>query len=310
MQARREFLGAEWRISMTDKKMLFVYNPFAGKASIKGSLSDIIDTFTKGGYEVTVYPTQCKGDGVQMIEDLSGEYDIIGCSGGDGTLGDVVRGMMRRTNKIPIGYIPAGSTNDFGKSVEIPSNMINAATKIVSGKRFSCDIGAMNNDYFVYVAAFGLFTDVSYETDQQAKNALGHLAYVIEGAKRLNAVESYPLKITWDEGVIEDTFVLGMVTNSKYVGGFKNITGSDIAFNDGKFEVTLIKKPATIFEARKVIAALLGGKDDPDNMYRFKSSKLKVESENPVSWTLDGEFGGEHTNVTIENINEAIDLIV
>ncbi|MDE6892090.1 MAG: YegS/Rv2252/BmrU family lipid kinase, partial [Lachnospiraceae bacterium] len=177
---------------MEKKKMLFIYNPRAGKARIRSNLLDIIDIFTKAGYEVTAYPTQMKGDGVAAVRERRlGYYDIIVCSGGDGTLDEVVSGMMQCERRIPIGYVPAGSTNDFANSLSIPRDMIRAAEMIIDGKTFDCDIGAFNDDFFVYIAAFGLFTDVSYETRQDIKNVLGHMAYILAGMRRLSSIKSY-----------------------------------------------------------------------------------------------------------------------
>ena len=159
-----------------DKKMLFIYNPRAGKAQIRSNLLDIIDIFVKAGYEVTAYPTQASGDAVKAVKTRRAGYDIVVCSGGDGTLDEVVTGMMQCEEKLPIGYVPAGSTNDFANSLKIPKNMIKAANVVVRGKNFACDIGAFNNDSFIYVAAFGIFTNVSYETKQHVENVLGHAA--------------------------------------------------------------------------------------------------------------------------------------
>ena len=205
------------------QKMLFIYNPRAGKAQIRSNLLDIIDIFVKAGYEVTAYPTQAAGDAVKAVRTRQEGYDLVVCSGGDGTLDEVVSGMMKCDEKLPIGYIPAGSTNDFANSLKIPKSMIKAADVVVKGKNFPCDIGAFNHDSFIYVAAFGIFTDVSYETKQDIKNVLGHAAYLLEGVKRLPSVRSYPLKITSRDRVIEGEFLYGMVTNSYSVGGFRGI---------------------------------------------------------------------------------------
>ena len=220
---------------MSKKKMLFVYNPKAGKERIRSNLLDIIDIFAKADYEIVVHPTQKKGDAVQAVMDRSDEYDIVACCGGDGTLDEVVSGMWKSKRRTTIGYVPAGSTNDFAVSLGIPSAMHEAAEGIVNGNEFQCDIGVMNEETFVYIAAFGLFTDVSYQTKQDVKNVLGHMAYILEGAKRLSEIRSYHLKVTTDEGVIEDDFVFGMVTNSRSVGGFKDITGKQILMDDGDF---------------------------------------------------------------------------
>lgn len=295
---------------MSRKRMLFIFNPHAGKASIKTKLLPILDLFTKGGYDVTVYPTQFQGDAIEQTLMRAHKYDILVCSGGDGTLDEVVTGMMKREYRIPIGYIPAGTTNDFAKSLGIPSNMLRAAQTIVDGRLFACDIGSFNDNHFVYIAAFGLFTDVSYATDQQKKNVLGHMAYLLEGAKRLNSVPSYRLKITYAEGVLEDEFLYGMVTNSVSVGGFKNITGKKIKLDDGVFEVTLIKKPKNMIELNQTMVALVSGNIDTDTMYCFKTNQIMFESLEPVAWTLDGEYGGDHAKVVVRNEERALEMII
>lgn len=292
------------------KKMFFVYNPYAGKATIRNKLLDIIDIFVKGGYEVTVYPTQAEGDAVYRVAELEDQYDIVVCSGGDGTLDEVVTGMMRREVILPVGYVPAGSTNDFAGSLGLPKNMLSAAETVVRGEEFPCDIGSFNDDTFVYIAAFGLFTDVSYETSQEFKNIVGHLAYLLEGMKRIANIPSYHVKIYNEEIQIEDDFMFGMITNSVSVGGFKRITGKYVELNDGEFEVTLIKRPRNPIELNQIMAALVMKTIDTECMFCFKASRLTIEAEEPIAWTLDGENGGRHEKAVISNLKEALRIMV
>lgn len=291
---------------MQEKKLLFIYNPKSGKAQIRGNLLDIIDILVKGGYEVTVYPTQCRGDAVRATRERRQDYELLVCSGGDGTLDEVVTGMMQSGSRIPIGYIPAGSTNDFANSLHIPKNMADAAQSVINGRNFACDIGAFNEDTFVYIAAFGLFTDVSYETKQQMKNMLGHMAYVMEGMKRLPGIRSYHLRISNDGLDIEDDFIFGMITNSESVGGFKRITGKYVELGDGLFEVTLIKKPKNPMEWNEIMAALVMQDINTNCMYCFKASEITIESDEPLAWTLDGEYGGAHRIAHISNEKQAM----
>ncbi|MCM1386022.1 MAG: YegS/Rv2252/BmrU family lipid kinase [Bacillus sp. (in: Bacteria)] len=288
--------------------MLFVYNPRAGKARIRSNLLDIIDVFVKAGYEVTAYPTQAHGDAVKAVRERRTGYDIVVCSGGDGTLDEVVTGMMQCEEKLPIGYVPAGSTNDFANSLGIPRTMIKAADVVVNGENFGCDIGSFNNDSFVYVAAFGIFTDVSYATKQDMKNLLGHTAYLVEGVKRLSSIKSYPMKITYNDVCLEEDYIYGMITNSVSVGGFKGITGKDIKLDDGLFEVTLIKRPNNPLELNNIIAALVDKRIHSEAIHCFKTSKLVIESEQEVAWSLDGEYGGDHKKAVIENCRQALQI--
>lgn len=295
---------------MERKKLLFVFNPFSGKGQIKNKLLEIVDQFVKSGFEVTIYPTQKPQDAMELVEQRAGEYELVVCSGGDGTLDETVTGMMKRETKVPIGYIPAGSTNDFANSLDIPKSMEEAAKIAVEGTPFSCDIGSFNEDYFVYIAAFGLFTDVSYATSQELKNRIGHIAYILEGVKRLPAVQSYHLQVTWDGQTIEDEFIYGMVTNSTSAGGFKNITGKNVELDDGLFEVTLIRMPKNPIEINEIIGSLTNLIDNTDSIYTFKTDHLSIKSLEEISWTLDGEYGGSHDEVEIRNEKQAVQIMV
>lgn len=292
------------------KKLLFIYNPNAGTGVLKPKISDIVDIFVKGGYEVTVYPTQKYHDALAKTMSYEEAYDLVVCSGGDGTLDEVVTGMLKRETQVPIGYIPAGTTNDFASSLHIPRNVLEAADTAVNGVPFPCDVGVFNDDFFVYIAAFGMFTDVSYETKQSMKNVLGHLAYLLEGTKRLFNIPSYYIKVTHDGESIEEEFMFGMVTNSRSVGGFKGITGKDVIFNDGVFEVTLIKTPKNPIELNEIVGALIMRQIDSKHMYSFKSGYVQFESVEEIPWTLDGEFGGQHDNVVVCNRQQGLQIMV
>ena len=293
------------------KRLLFIYNPHAGKELLKPKLSDIIDIFVKAGYEVVAYPTQSYRDAYRKVSEYdSDEYDLVVCSGGDGTIDEVVTGMMQRDKREPIGYIPTGTTNDFANSLHIPKGLLRAADNAVNGTLFPCDVGKFNDDIFVYIAAFGLFTDVSYQTKQEMKNVLGHLAYVLEGTKRLFNVPSYRIKVTHDGETLEDEFIFGMVTNSRSVGGFRNMIGKQVVFDDGLFEVTLIKTPKNPLALQEIVASLLIEQVDTKHMYSFKTGRITFESLEEIPWTLDGEFGGAHDEVTVENLNRQLRIMV
>ena len=292
------------------KKLLFIFNPHSGKGLIKNKLLEIVDIMVKADYEVTIYPTQSKGDAQNHVREEAKNYDLIVCSGGDGTLDEAVSGMMESEEKTLLGYIPAGSTNDFANSLRIPKSMLKAANVAVKGRRFPVDIGYFNGDSFVYVAAFGLFTAVSYQTSQQLKNVLGHAAYILEGMKQLLDIPVYKMRVEYDDEVLEDEFIYGMVTNSRSVGGFRNMIGKNVKFDDGVFEVTLIRRPKNPIELQEIIAALLIEQVDTKHMYSFKARKITFESLEEIPWTLDGEYGGSHDMVEIMNQNKAMELMV
>ncbi len=290
-------------------KLLLIYNPKAGRGVICNNLSVIIELFCRHGYEVTVYPTGKKGDGARIVEENAERFDRIVCSGGDGTLNDVTDGLMKLEHKVPCGYIPAGTVNDFAHSFNLPSNMADAAEVAVTGSPFLCDVGEMNGDYFDYIAAFGAFTEVSYETSQFFKNILGKIAYFLEGVKRLPSIRKYKVIIEIGDMQIEDEFIFGMVTNSFSVGGFLSLFDDNVALDDGKLEAFFIKSPRNVVELQSIINALLGSDVKCKYFRYFHIEDIKIIFDKPVPWTVDGEFGGEFSEVFIKNHARAIPFI-
>ena len=290
------------------QKLLFIFNPHAGKGQIKNHLVDIVDMMVKAGFDVTIYTTQAQADATRKVVEEGAGYDRIVCSGGDGTLDEVMTGLMQAKLHIPIGYIPAGSTNDFANSLGIPKEMLKAAERAVGQNRFPCDIGDFNSDTFVYIAAFGLFTEVSYKTSQQLKNIFGHVAYIMEGVKQLRDIPSFRMQVEYDGKVFQDEFIYGMVTNSVSVGGFKGMTGNDVKLDDGLFEVTLIRNPKNPIELNEILACLTNMIDDSDLIYSFKTDAVHITAKEEVPWTLDGEFGGAHREVVIRNLKQRVEI--
>jgi len=238
------------------------------------------------------------------------EYDLIICSGGDGTLDEVVTGMMQMDEKRPIGYIPMGSTNYFANSLQLPKNVRKAAEIALDGQPFACDVGQFNDNSFIYVAAFGIFTEVSYQTNQELKNLLGHAAYILEGAKSLLDIEAYEMRVEYADTILEGEFIFGMVTNSISVGGFKQIAGKNVLLDDGVFEVTLIKRPKNPLELNEIVTSLLARVDNTELIYSFKTDEIRFYTEKEVTWTLDGEYGGSHNQVVIKNWHRAVEIMV
>lgn len=291
-------------------KLLFIVNPRSGKAQIKNRLLDILDIFTKAGWESQVHITQAPLDARNKAAEAGGEVDMVVCSGGDGTLSETISGMMELEHAPVLGYIPSGSTNDFASSLHIPSNMKEAAANVMEGERFPIDIGRFANErYFVYVAGFGAFTEVSYLTPQDKKNVLGHQAYMLEGVKSLVNLKSYRMKIEAEDFVLEGDFIFGMVTNTISVGGFKGLVTQDVALNDGLFEVLMVRTPKTPMDLSNIISYMFLKEEQNEYVHKFKTSFLRVTSEEPVDWVLDGEFGGSHRSVEVENLSQKIEIM-
>lgn len=291
------------------RNLLFIYNPFSGKGMVKENLSDIIDCFVKNGYQVGVYPTQGRLDAKEQVIHRAYQYDMIVCSGGDGTLNEVISGLMELPERPVLGYIPAGSTNDFAQSIKLPKSMVEAAAIAVNGMQISVDIGGFGRKKFIYIAAFGAFTDVSYMTPQEMKNLLGHPAYIIEAVTKLTSLRTYHMKISYDDNTLEGDFLYGMVTNSISVGGFKGITGKNVVIDDGVFEVTLIKQPKNPLDLQVILGALIGMDVKTDSIISFKASKIIFEADEKVPWVLDGEYGGSPKRVKVTNYKRAIKIM-
>ncbi len=291
-------------------KMLFVYNPRSGRGLIKSNLFDIINIFTEGGYEVTAYPTQGALDAYKKISEAALDYDIVTVSGGDGTLSEAVKALMELEEKIPLGYIPAGSTNDFATSMSIPKKMTDAAHEILDGVFFEYDIGKFNDNYFVYIAGFGMLTDVAYETPQERKNIFGHAAYIVEGLKRLHTYKGIDMTVIHDGIEESGNFLVGLVSNSTSIAGVRFYAGDEIHFDDGLFEVTLVRTPTNPLVLQQTLNDAIMNRLNTKNFLSFKTSFVTFRASEPVSWTLDGEAGGSLTEASIENCHRAIKLVI
>ena len=292
-----------------DQRLLLIYNPFAGTGSFKNRLGDVIDIFVKAGFSVEVYPTQSIGDAARKAASPGVRPDVIVAAGGDGTLDEVVTGILKSGNRIPLGYIPVGSTNDFAATLGISNNIIEAVGDIVGGEERFIDVGLFNNRFFVYVAAFGAFTEVSYGTNQSMKNVLGHSAYLLEGIRRIGDIKSQTMKINIGSREIYGDFIYGMVTNSLSIGGMKNLTGKNVLLDDGLFEITLIRSPKNPLELQEIATALLGNATSR-LVETYRAPSISFSSEKEIAWTLDGEFGGVFKEARLVNMSRSIGLLL
>lgn len=290
--------------------MLFIYNPHAGKGRVKTRLADLQDAFARAGWLIIAHPTQGPGDAAAAAAELGGSVDRVVCCGGDGTLHEVISGLMALKHRPEIGYIPAGTTNDFSRNLRLPRGMDARAETAAAGCPRLVDVGRFNDQYFIYVAAFGAFTDVSYDTPQSFKNLFGHLAYVLEGAARLPNLHSYHLTVESDAGREEGDFIYGMVSNTVSVGGFQS-RGHNVSLDDGLFEVVLIRFPQNPAQFQSILTYLMqGGTGDAGGMVtQLRTANLRVTSQAPLPWTLDGEYGGDPTDTRIQVVKQAVSIV-
>lgn len=295
-----------------DRKLLFFINPKAGQLELKLKLLDMLDVFAAGGYAVTVHPTQTPRDLTRAIAEKGGDYDLVVCAGGDGTLNEAVTGLMQLENRPALGYIPGGTCNDVASTLGIPKEPVEAAKAILSGHPQAIDIGSFGPDrWFTYVAGFGAFTDVAYETPQQEKRVLGRLAYLLKGAQTLGGIRPIPMRMTVNGRTIEDEVLLGLVCSTTSVGGFKaSSVMKGVSLDDGLSEVIVAKNITTIQDLNALGTLLVKREFDPKFFYTFQTGQVEFEFPCPVKWTLDGEFGGALDRVHIANHNKAVEIIV
>ncbi len=296
---------------MRDKKLLFIYNPHAGKETMKNKLSDVIESFMHAGYEVTIYATQREKEATEIVLEIGRNYDRIICSGGDGTLHEVTQGLMQfeRDERPVCGYIPTGTVNDFARGLKLPMRVKSAAKTAVTDHVHPVDIGMMNGRIFTYVAAFGAFTSVSYETPQSAKNLMGKTAYLLQAMGQISNLPSYHVKISIDDKmIIEDDFIFGMVSNAKSIGGFPLFKKVGVSLNDGKFEGIFIKNPKNPMELQAVLNCFMTLTPN-DQILGFHGKKFEIVSQEELPFTLDGENGGSFLKTEIRCCHRAIDYV-
>ena len=292
------------------KKLLLILNPCSGKKKASHALADVVNVFNRGGYDVTVYITAARGDATKVVAQRAPEFDLVVCAGGDGTFNETISGLLAGGHDTPIGYLPAGSTNDFASSLHLSKNLVEAARDIVEGTPRRLDVGRFNDRYFSYVASFGAFTRASYATSQNVKNALGHLAYILSGIKELAYIRSRRLRFTLDDGrVLEDEYIFGAISNSTSVAGILTLSEDLVDMNDGVFELLLVRKPENLLELNDCVLALTT-QDYHTPMLTFTSARsVEIEAPEDLDWTLDGEREPGSAHCRAENLHDAIRIV-
>ncbi len=293
------------------KKLLLIVNPVSGKMKSKTTLIDVIKTLQVNGYEVTVKLTEKRGHAVEFARNAeSAGFESVVCFGGDGTLNETISGLMQAESKLPLGYIPAGSTNDFASSMKLSGTPKIAAKTIANGNVNLIDVGRFNSErYFTYVACFGAFTASSYSVSQDIKNVLGHFAYVLGGIKEIAAIKSYNLTIEMDNITVSGEYIFVSATNSTSVAGIVKLRDELVDMGDGVFEVALVKRPKNLIELNKIITAITTSNFDNGQIEFYKSSKVNIKYDGKLDWSLDGEHAESEGDVTIENVHHGIRFI-
>ena len=294
--------------SLPTKPALLIVNPVSGQKKVLRALPEIIRALMDGGYLVTVCVTSRRGEAAELSEALAGQYELVCCAGGDGTLNETLSGLCRGDHRVPLGYLPCGSTNDFAASHGLASDLGECAASIASGRSRRYDVGRFGESYFSYVAAFGAFSWLSYTTDQNAKNLLGHTAYILDGIKDLPKVKPYTLRLTADGAVYEGSFLFGAVCNTLSVAGTLQLPEREVDTCDGVFEVLLVREPKTLPELQEIVTGLLTQDYSSPMLEFFHARKLTLECPPDLDWTVDGEFAGHYERVTVEPLPGFLEL--
>lgn len=293
------------------KKLFLVMNPCSGKKRANKVLAEIIDVFNRADYEVTAYMTAARGDATRAAAERAADFDRIVCIGGDGTLNEVIAGLHEVGQQTPIGYIPAGSTNDFASSLGLPKDLLDAARLAATGEPRKLDIGSFNGRCFSYVASFGAFTRTSYATPQGMKNALGHVAYLLAGAKELTSIRSTHMRFVLADGTsFEDDYIFGAISNSTSVAGLLTLSPDLVDLNDGLFELLLIRKPHSLLELSDCVLALTTQEYHTPMLTMVSTGRVEIDCPSELDWTLDGEYAAGKAHCVVENLHDAIRVIV
>ncbi len=291
------------------KNVLLILNPISGTKKVAKHLMQIISTFNRAKFDVHVHITACKSDATNAVKELGEKADLIVCCGGDGTLNETITGVIESGLNVPIGYIPAGSTNDFANSFSLPTDIMEAVNCIIEGSPTPCDIGKFGDNYFSYIASFGTFTKASYSTPQNVKNALGGMAYFLEGIEELSNVSKEHIRMEIDGERIEDDFVFGAICNSTIIGGILTLKPDVVDMSDGEFEILLMRAPKDIQELGELIFALASKKYDCKMINLYKGKNIKVYASPDMVWSLDGERTEGAECVEIQNLHKHINIV-
>ena len=291
------------------KKLLLVMNPCAGQRKARKHLADIIDIFNRGEYTVTTHITERSGDGEAAVMRYASEMDLVVCCGGDGTFNETISGVLKSGVDIPVGYIPAGSTNDFAASLRLSSDILQAARDIVDGEIIRLDVGSFAGRYFSYVASFGAFTKTSYATPQSMKNTLGHAAYILSGIQELSQIKKHHVRFELSDGtVVEDDFIFGAISNSTSVGGILTLSENKVNLCDGRFELLLVRAPKDLAELAECVQALKRQTYDCSMLTFINTDRVMISAPEEMDWTLDGEREKGHSYVEAECLHRAVQV--
>ena len=293
-----------------EKKVLLIVNPFSGRMQARGEFMNIVKTLCDADYSVTVHVTRCRKDATRVAESRAASFDLVVACGGDGTLNEVMTGLIRSGYKGEVGFLPGGTTNDMASTLGLPRNLVKAAQLLTYGRAKPVDYGAFNRDaYFAYIASFGAFTDASYNTDQKAKNVWGPLAYVAGGLGSMGAIRPWEIEAVCDGKTVSGSFVFGAAANSLSIGGIVKLRPDEVDLSDGMHEMLLVRTPELPGDLGATIGGILAGEFDEDYVVFLRGRHMEFRCKEPVPWCLDGEYAGDWKVAVVDNLPGKLNII-
>lgn len=293
---------------MNRKKVLVLINPNSGKKNSKESVLDALNVFSANNYQMEIYLSQKPMDVTRYIEENGERFDVVAVFGGDGTLNEATNGLMKLKHKPVISYFPTGTMNDFGTNFGLTNDMKQCANIACAGNIESFDVGKMNSRYFNYVAGFGAFCNVSYETKQELKKQIGNLAYIIKAIHEIPNLHPYHVKMSLDGKVFEKDLMFGLIINGNRVAGFEMVEQADNTFKDGLFDIILVEHTPNPLELYNYPLGVLHPELNMKYVERYQAKSIIIESQEKLAWTLDGEEGEETLVARVENISQALQI--
>lgn len=293
---------------MNRKKVLVLINPNSGKKNSKESVLDALNVFSANNYQMEIYLSQKPMDVTRYIEENGERFDVVAAFGGDGTLNEATNGLMKLKHKPVISYFPTGTMNDFGTNFGLTNDMKQCANIACAGHIESFDVGKMNSRYFNYVAGFGAFCNVSYETKQELKKQIGNLAYIIKAIHEIPNLHPYHVKMNLDGKILEKDLMFGLIINGNRVAGFEMVEQADNTFKDGLFDIILVEHTPNPLELYNYPLGVLHPELNMKYVERYQVKSIIIESQEKLAWTLDGEEGEETLVARVENISQALQI--
>ena len=273
------------------KKCIVIYNPHSGKKARRPFLIEFNNILNQHGYECEIIFTQHKNHACEIMEHLGDDVGLVISVGGDGTFNEVMTGNFKREKRLLLAHIPQGTTNDIGSMFGYNKNMLNNLKDLLNGEVRRMDIGVVNNHPFIYVAGFGKFMNVPYETSRDMKVKFGYLAYLVEGVKSfISKTNLYELEYEVNGEKYKGLYSFILISNANRIAGINNFY-KDVKLDDDQFEVLFCSVKSKKDIVKSLYYLRTTDINNVPGFYFHKTNNLKIKFTRPLKhgWCVDGE---------------------